>query len=84
MPQPKTLLSRVDEAAAFADHFALDWPLLVDDPETGDMFMNAYAAWPTRFFLIKDNKLCHLAQPCKEHSFSMEELEVALTEAIQI
>ena len=82
--QPKSLDSRVEEAVHFMDHFCLDWPLLVDDPERGDLFLNTYAAWPTRFFIVKDSKLVYLAQPCEEHSFSMPSLETALVDAVRL
>ena len=82
--QPKTLDARIEEAVEFVDQFDLDWPLLVDDPETGDLFMNSYAAWPTRFFLVRGNKVVYVAQPCDEHSFSMLDLETALLEAVKL
>lgn len=59
------------ERCALAEKFAADFlqgetggvELLVDNPETGDLFENAYAPWPLRLFLIKDGKMEWIAQP---------------------
>lgn len=80
--QPKTLAARVSDAAHFMDHFGLDWPLLVDDPEAGDPFLNQYGAWPTRFFVLKDAKISFIAEPCVDHTFVFEDVEQAVKAAV--
>ena len=61
--QSKTLIERVEEATHLKKHFQVDWHLLVDSPENGDPFLHNYGAWPTRYFLVKDNKMMFISEP---------------------
>lgn len=56
---------------ALAEKFTADFlqgetggvELLVDNPETGDLFEKAYAPWPLRLFLVKGGTMEWIAQP---------------------
>jgi hypothetical protein len=81
--QQKTLAARALEAVAFCEEFGLSFPLAVDSPETGDLFLNAYGAWPTRFFIMKNGKINFICEPCAEHYMKIDEVEAALNAAMK-
>ncbi len=80
--QQTTLLARSQEAIAFVEEFGLSFPFMVDNPETGDLFVDAYGAWPTRFFIVKNGKITFICEPCKGHYFDIDEVENALNAAM--
>lgn len=53
--------------------------LLVDDPalDGRDGFDAAYAAWPTRFYVVEDGRMKWIAQPDNHHEYdtALAELE---------
>ncbi len=42
--QQKTLTARVEEAVSFVKEYGLSYDLMVDSPETGDLFLDTYGA----------------------------------------
>lgn len=82
--QQKTVAARVEEALTFQQKFDITWPIVVDNPEEGDQFLNLFAAWPTRFFLIRDGKFTFIAEPCEEHLMHVEDIENAIDNALLV
>ena len=82
--QSQTSESRVADARYFMDHFNFTWPLAVDNPEQGDLFLNTYGAWPTKFYIVQHNKIHFLAEPCANHMIHIEEVESALKSLIGV
>lgn len=81
--QPTTLSERHVEARHFAEKFKTKWPVAVDSPELGDPFLNAYAPWPTRFYIVQDGKILFIAYPNDKHSFDLDPLRQCLRSAIR-
>jgi len=73
---------RVREAVHFQRSFDFHWPLLVDPPELGNPFMNAYAAWPTRFYIIQGGIMKFIAIPHEDHLFYLEDLRQVMDQLI--
>ena len=94
--QALTLADRTAHAAAFraAFHPLLnDWTIAVDDPqdasitqdgiaaEGGDAFDRAYAAWPTRFYVLSAPgedvpvRLVWKAEPADDNEYKLQTLE---------
>jgi len=71
--QPKHLEDRVPLAKAFVKEYGLEEgvELLVDDPalDSNRGFDATYAAWPTRFYVIEENRLTWIAQPDENHEY---------------
>jgi hypothetical protein len=59
--QPKDISERCGLARKFVDTTKLELPMLVDT--MGNQFESTFAAWPVRFYVIKDGKLVFKAQP---------------------
>lgn len=52
--------------------------LLVEDPELDSVGFDAtYAAWPTRFYILRGRELAWIASPDENHEYdsALEELE---------
>ncbi len=60
----------------------MTWPVAVDSPEEGDQFLNLFAAWPTRFFLIQEGMFTCIAEPCHKHLMHIEDIENAIDKAL--
>ncbi len=95
LDQALTLDDRVAHASAFREaYFPLleGWKVAVDDPQprsagsAGDQFDRAYAAWPTRFYVLDGRsedspvRLVWKAQPESDNEYKIEELERFLGE----
>lgn len=81
--QPKTLAERQVEARQFIDAFGFSdpsvWSVAVDDPEAGDPFLAAYAAWPTRFYIVDaSGVLRYMSEPDAAHEFLLSDFAAAL------
>jgi len=59
--QPTSLGERCGLARSFVNKFDCKVPMLVDGMDNS--FEQHYAAWPVRFYVIKDDKLALKAQP---------------------
>lgn len=59
--QPKETSERCVLARKFVEKTKLDMPIVVDTLE--NQFESAFAAWPLRFFVVKDGKVVFKAQP---------------------
>jgi len=59
--QPQSLEERCELAQKFVNTRHYRVPMLVDTIENN--FQQAFAAWPFRYFIIKDNKIVHKAEP---------------------
>lgn len=78
--QPKALEERLVLAKTFVHEYGLGaCRLLVDDPglDSASGFSAVYAAWPTRFYIVKGGEILWIAQPNKEHLYddALAELE---------
>jgi len=63
--QPKVLEERCVLARKYNDENELSIPMGVDLMCNG--FENVFAAWPVRFYVVKEGKLVWKAQPNLEH-----------------
>lgn len=59
--QPKETSERCILAKKFVETTKIEMPMLVDTIE--NQFETTFAAWPVRFFVIKNGKLLFKAQP---------------------
>jgi len=59
--QPRSIQERCDLAQKFINTRLYRVPMLVDTMENN--FQAAFAAWPFRYFIIKNNKITYKAQP---------------------
>jgi len=59
--QPQSLEERCSLAQKFVNTRLYRVPMLVDTIEND--FQKAFAAWPFRFFIVKDNKIVYKAEP---------------------
>jgi len=59
--QPRTLEERCQLAEKFINTRLYRVPMLVDAMENN--FQKAFAAWPFRFFIVKDNRIAYKAEP---------------------
>lgn len=59
--QPNTDVERCSIARAFAKQYELRMPMLVDNID--NHFNESFAAWPIRFFVIRNGILSYIAQP---------------------
>lgn len=68
--QHRNVAERVAAASRFADEHQgqFSWPIACDTMD-GD-FLQAFGAWPTRFFVIADGKLAFKLQPSPEGRFN--------------
>lgn len=78
--QPRRLEDRLQLAKQFARSYVLDaLELLVDEPAADGAggFDATYAAWPTRFYLLRDGEVAWVAAPNENHEYgpALEELE---------
>ena len=62
--QPQTIGDRVSLAARLAQSVPEQVRVWVDSMD--NEFMNTYAAWPTRYFIVDSGILRFIAQPDKE------------------
>lgn len=86
--QPTRAEERLPLAVAFCRDYGLSsLCLAVDDPalDSAGGFDSIYAAWPTRFYVLKGGKLSWIAWPSASHEYNeaLEELE-ELMQAEQI
>jgi len=78
--QPKSAEERLQLATSFARDYGLSSLLLaVDDPacDSDGGFDSVYAAWPTRFYVLKGGVMSWIAWPDASHKYdaALEELE---------
>jgi hypothetical protein len=79
--QPTKSSERCELARRFASDFDISidssgpLELLVDNPELGDPFEEAYAPWPLRLYVIRDGVVEWIAQP-KNGSFTLAVVEL--------
>ena len=59
--QPRTLEERVALAKSFRERFEGSFPLLADTMD--NQFMDAFAAWPYRFYIVQGGKVALKAMP---------------------
>jgi len=59
--QPQTIQERCDLAQQFVDTRLYRVPMLVDSIHNN--FQKAFAAWPFRYFIIKNAKIVYKAEP---------------------
>jgi len=59
--QTRSVEERRVLATRFATDFGLSFPLLIDSMANG--FMDAFAAWPMRFYIVKGGKVVLRAMP---------------------
>jgi len=59
--QPQTLEERCGLAQKFVSTRLYRVPMLVDTIDNG--FQKAFAAWPFRYFIVKENKIAYKAEP---------------------
>jgi len=59
--QPTSTQERCGLASEFSSTRLTNVPMLVDNISNG--FQKAFAAWPFRYYLVKDGKIVHKAQP---------------------
>ena len=83
--QPTTLEQRHVEAIHFAHEFktSSSWPVAVDSPVLGDPFLEAYAPWPTRFYIILDGIMRFIAYPNEYHTYDLNQLRDGLAEILR-
>jgi hypothetical protein len=60
---PKTDEDRVQNALKMRAELGLELPLAVDTVE--DQFLQAFAAWPERFFVIAEGKVAYISHPTR-------------------
>jgi hypothetical protein len=63
--QPKTLSERCALARQYSEDNTLTIPVAVDS--MNNEFESMFAAWPVRFYVVKDGELVFKAQPNIEH-----------------
>lgn len=65
MEQPKLALERLKLAHRFVQTFGLgsDMKVLVDNPECGNPFGEAYSPWPIRLYVIENGILEFISAP---------------------
>ena len=80
--QPRKAKERCDLARRFAREFLFPShdscphiQLLVDNPESGDLFEKEYAPWPLRLYLIEDGLMKWIAEP-KDCSYDLAVYEL--------
>ena len=65
--QTLTLQERRAAAADFARDFAFDSAsgvlMMVDNPQQGGPFQDAFSPWPVRFFILQDGKVKFVSEP---------------------
>jgi hypothetical protein len=77
-PQPKTIEDRLILAQSFRDVYMTkagqveDIPVFVDGIENS---FDEYAVWPERFYIIENNILVHIGEPCTELGFDRGKIE---------
>lgn len=59
--QTRSVQERTDLAKSFCDRFDLDFPMLIDTMT--NQFMEAFASWPFRFYVVKGGKVLFKAMP---------------------
>jgi len=81
LKQPTTLLERVAVARAFVNEYLEEdsrIQVLVDDPEKGDPYLQAFSPWPLRFHVLgEDGTFTLIANP-KSGMFDLSEIRNAL------
>jgi len=63
--QPKVISERCDLARKYSEDNQLTIPVVVDTMDNS--FESKFAAWPVRFYVVKNGKLVFKAQPNTEH-----------------
>lgn len=65
--QTRTLQERRAVAADFARDFGFDRAsgvrMMVDNPQEGGAFQDAFSPWPVRFFILQDGKVKFVSEP---------------------
>lgn len=59
--QPKTIQDRNQIVGKFLSETDFKWPTVMDNEN--NQFDEIYAAWPLRFYIIKNNRLTYIAAP---------------------
>jgi len=71
--QPQKLDARCSLAKRYVREFSLQAPMLVDT--MANKFHEEYAAWPFRFYAIRDGRLALKAQPIEpSYKYDVEDL----------
>jgi len=77
--QPKSIVERSALACNYVAEYGCEVPMLVDTMD--NQFLDLFAAWPVRFFVIQSGKLCLKAQPDLDtYSYDVTELRRWLSE----
>jgi len=80
--QPKSSKERCGLAKTFVEKRSYRFPILVDTIE--NKFQAAFAAWPFRFFIAKNNRLFYKAEPnALDLTYSIEDLDNLIPRALQ-
>jgi len=74
--RPKTMADRRQAAKDMQRDLQVRIPIVIDN--MGDEFERTYAAWPFRFYMVKDGVLVYKAQP-KDCNYDVSDLEHAIT-----
>ena len=80
--QPREQRERLRLAERFASDFSLTDvfdSLLSDDLSQGDKFMEAYAPWPFRFWVLQNGTVAHVAHP-EDASYNVAALRAFILE----
>ena len=75
-PAPTTMEERTTLARQYVAEHGIELPVLVDGMD--DAFMETYAAWPERFFVIYDGLLYFISQPIPDVGHDPEHIRIWL------
>jgi hypothetical protein len=79
--QPRTTAERIAVARKFVENYSYRIPVVIDVPESGNLFEQLYAPWPIRFYVIKKRKMAFIAQP-DNCTFSLARLRTAILHSL--
>jgi len=69
--QTRSVEERIQLAKTFSTDSALEFPMLVDT--MANRFMDTFAAWPFRFFIVQGGKVLLKAMPSEGNHFGYDE-----------
>lgn len=78
--QPKEMETRLSIANGFVNDFKFNLPMLVDTME--NQFDSHFAAWPERFYIVKNNTLILVGEPTTDLGFDRDLLRRYLVSAL--
>jgi len=79
--QTQSVSERSDLANQFSAKFDVQFPMLVDTME--NKFMDLFAAWPFRYYVIKAGKIVFKAEPSSQFGYDVNELGSWLARNVQ-